>query len=175
MARAAARKLVSCQLPHTPGTPKEGAPMSSSRPYFDSHPMPPPGIRLTTHNDRGYLRCQWHIKGKQYHIQQHVYIWQLNFGPLPQGYVVHHVDGNRSNNSLGNLRAMANGDHIRLHSTIHGIYCGSRPGQWSYVRTKHLVERLRRERLYRESHREYCREQNRLYRLRCKLRCKSES
>jgi hypothetical protein len=132
---------------------------------FIAHPMPPTGVRVTVSNDRGYRRCQWHIRGKQYRLQQHLYIWQSHFGPLPSGYVVHHIDGNRANNSLGNLQAMSNSAHSGLHRTKHGIYAGSRShGDWSYQRTKHLSVRLILERQYRENHRPQIRKNNQLYR-----------
>lgn len=37
--------------------------------------------------------------------------------PLAAGEHVHHVDGNRFNNSVDNLKIMSNSEHIRLHRT----------------------------------------------------------
>jgi len=36
-------------------------------------------------------------------------------GPIYKGNVVHHIDGNKRNNSPENLRIMRSGEHWRLH------------------------------------------------------------
>lgn len=38
----------------------------------------------------------------------------------PKGMVVHHIDGNKSNNDISNLRIMTAGEHTRLHHKKHG-------------------------------------------------------
>lgn len=41
-------------------------------------------------------------------------------GTIPDGYVVHHVDGDNTNNSIENLVAMTRGEHVRLHKMAGG-------------------------------------------------------
>lgn len=48
----------------------------------------------------GYLRIS--IGGKNYSI--HRLVWEAFNGPIPSGYYIDHIDGNRSNNSISNLR-----------------------------------------------------------------------
>jgi len=38
----------------------------------------------------------------------------------PKGMVVHHIDGNKSNNNISNLKIMTPGEHTRLHHKKHG-------------------------------------------------------
>ena len=45
----------------------------------------------------------------------HREIYEKHFGPIPEGYVVHHKDGNKTNNIISNLQAMSATDHLSLH------------------------------------------------------------
>ena len=45
----------------------------------------------------------------------HRYVWECEVGPIPKGYHVHHIDGNKANNALSNLSIMTNTGHQRLH------------------------------------------------------------
>ena len=44
-------------------------------------------------------------------LHQQIYI--DNFGPIPAGYHVHHIDGNTENNSVSNLTALPAGEHTK--------------------------------------------------------------
>ena len=37
------------------------------------------------------------------------------YGSIPEGYVIHHVDGDIFNNAIGNLVCMPHGEHSRMH------------------------------------------------------------
>ena len=60
--------------------------------------------------------------GKSYvtyqHDREHQRVVRAAGIDIPPGYVVHHKDGGRRNNSLDNLEVMSNGDHARLHFGI---------------------------------------------------------
>jgi hypothetical protein len=45
----------------------------------------------------------------------HRLIWEDMFGPIPEGHVIHHIDGNPINNTLFNLKLMSSSDHSSLH------------------------------------------------------------
>lgn len=49
-------------------------------------------------------------------ITMHRYVWQKHNGDIPDGMHVHHIDGDKSNNSIGNLELLTASDH----STHHG-------------------------------------------------------
>ena len=53
------------------------------------------------------------INGKK--IDEHVYVWEQNFGPIPKGYVVHHKDENKKNNNIDNLEIMTRSEHTKMH------------------------------------------------------------
>ena len=46
----------------------------------------------------------------------HRAVWTYYYGALPDGYVIHHIDGDKSNNDISNLTIMPSADHMRLHA-----------------------------------------------------------
>jgi|LauGreDrversion4_2_1035121.scaffolds.fasta_scaffold35333_3 hypothetical protein len=47
-------------------------------------------------------------------------LWEQNYGPIPKDetgrtYDIHHIDGNRKNNSLDNLICLSIEDHYKIH------------------------------------------------------------
>jgi len=46
---------------------------------------------------------------------RYIVVWESNFGPIPRGYVVHHVDRDTLNDAIGNLQLMTRGEHILEH------------------------------------------------------------
>jgi len=45
----------------------------------------------------------------------HVHVWEASNGPLPQGCVVHHVNGDKHDNRLCNLKCLTYSEHVRTH------------------------------------------------------------
>lgn len=58
---------------------------------------------------KGYRRVQ--LKGREYSV--HRIILEMNFGELPEGCVVDHIDGDKLNNALANLRICTQTDNVR--------------------------------------------------------------
>jgi len=42
--------------------------------------------------------------------------WVAYHGAIPDGHVVHHLDGNPANNDIENLSCVSHGEHWRLHN-----------------------------------------------------------
>ena len=75
------------------------------------------GRRFYEREDNGY----WWSKG---YGSMHRYIWVYYHGPIPAGYVVHHKDKDRSNNTLENLALMRLSEHSRIHA-VDNTWTGS--------------------------------------------------
>jgi hypothetical protein len=64
---------------------------------------------LRIHN--GYLRT---MRPKREYC--HRIIWEQDRGAIPDGFHVHHKDGNKLNNLIQNLECISPSDHMRLHA-----------------------------------------------------------
>lgn len=86
----------------------------------------------------GYVRAGYRIrKIKGDAILEHRLVWERTHGPIPGGHVIHHIDGDKLNNDLSNLRLMTVGDHTILHRSID-----SPPGMhWCRRCRQHLPSR----------------------------------
>ena len=75
------------------------------------------GKFLGNPDNGGYLRVSYRInKNKTKSIFIHILIWECVNGKVPEGYDVHHIDGNRQNNSIHNLELIEHSEHMRIHS-----------------------------------------------------------
>ena len=62
----------------------------------------------------GYIEIRLNGKRKL----EHVYMMEQHLGRrMTRGEVVHHMNGNRQDNRLANLRVMTISEHMRLHNT----------------------------------------------------------
>ena len=69
------------------------------------------------------------FQGRRYHrtssgyyvatFRLHREIWMAAHGPIPKGYHVHHINGDKSDNRLENLTLMSNADHSAYHYDGH--------------------------------------------------------
>ena len=79
------------------------------------------GAPAAIHNSQGYLITNylshqsrlgtWRIK----EVGVHRLVADAFIGPRPRRMLVHHMDGNRSNNHLSNLMYVTNHEHRRIH------------------------------------------------------------
>ena len=60
--------------------------------------------------DNGYL-CH-DVDGKRLLTHRALY------GNIPEGYVIHHIDCNKTNNDIDNLVALPIGEHMRVHAFL---------------------------------------------------------
>ena len=66
---------------------------------------------------KGYIR----INGDMVHRR----VWRKHHGPVPVGFFIHHIDGNKQNNDIANLELITALAHKRIHSG-----CELRDGEW---------------------------------------------
>lgn len=45
----------------------------------------------------------------------HRLIYEEVYGPIPKGYAIHHIDGDKTNNNPGNLMLLSKSNHHKLH------------------------------------------------------------
>lgn len=48
-------------------------------------------------------------------ILEHIFIWEKENGIIPEGYHLHHINGDKLDNRIENLRMMSRSDHTKLH------------------------------------------------------------
>lgn len=66
-----------------------------------------------------------------YNSGEHVKVWEAAHGPVPEGYLVHHKDHDKSNNSLENLELLTHKQHFREHEAERGPDWHSKGGKAS--------------------------------------------
>lgn len=71
-------------------------------------------------SDRKYYRGWVRIDGKLIKTYLHRYMWELANGAIPEGYCVHHTDGDYNNNTLANFSLMRADEHEKLHTELYG-------------------------------------------------------
>lgn len=50
------------------------------------------------------------------HKRLHVYMWEYFNGKVPNGFHVHHVDCNKDNNEIANLKLLEKSEHAKFHA-----------------------------------------------------------
>lgn len=72
------------------------------------------GIVFYQTEDGDYFRHS--VKGTT--ILMHRYVWEYYNCKIPKGYHVHHIDGDKGNNDISNLRLMKGAEHFSLHGKL---------------------------------------------------------
>lgn len=60
-----------------------------------------------------YYRCGAYFQRKG--VRLHRVVWEAHNGPIPDGWHVHHRDGDRAENGIANLQLLRAADHSRHH------------------------------------------------------------
>jgi len=71
---------------------------------------------------RGYIyiyKPNYHSSHKSGYVAEHVFVWQeANKAVMLKWGVVHHINGIKTDNSIGNLEGMTNSNHMKLHRSL---------------------------------------------------------
>ena len=84
-----------------------------------------------TLGNRGY----WQVRLLGERFVQHRIIWELHFGPIPEGMVIDHIDRDKSNNRIENLRCTSQSSNMtnqpqRNSSGYKGVYQNQSSGKY---------------------------------------------
>lgn len=74
------------------------------------------GKKYAVERGTGYYVC---TTGSRKRL--HVVLWEEKYGvEVPEGCVIHHLDWNKKNNTVGNLVCLTVEEHERVHNIIGG-------------------------------------------------------
>lgn len=81
--------------------------------------------------NRGY----WQVRLLGERFVQHRIMWELHFGPIPEGSVIDHIDRDKSNNRIENLRCTTQSSNMtnqpqRNKSGHKGVYQNQANGKY---------------------------------------------
>ena len=74
------------------------------------------GYRFLKDARTGYYLSTKMIDGKR--MRLHRYVWETFNGEVPDGYHVHHIDGNKGHNDIENLTLIKSSEHAQLHGQL---------------------------------------------------------
>ena len=72
--------------------------------YFDGKEFQPIG------------KYQYYRETGNFKNLMHRYVWEFYNGKIPDGYEIHHKDGDHANNTIENLQCLSKVEHQKLHS-----------------------------------------------------------
>lgn len=71
------------------------------------------GYRKSFPDKDGYLKYTFGDgSSKTFNITVHKFVWQLYNGDVPKGLTIDHVDGNKQNNHISNLRLLSARENV---------------------------------------------------------------
>ena len=72
------------------------------------------GYKFCKDEKTGYYLSSKLINGSRKRL--HIYMWEKYNGPVPKGFHIHHINKNKSDNSIENLTILNVSEHLSLHS-----------------------------------------------------------
>lgn len=73
-------------------------------------------LHLKPRKEDGYIKIQWRDGKKVLGKYLHIAVWEAFNGEVPDGYDVHHINHNPSDNRLENLELITRNEHAVMHN-----------------------------------------------------------
>ena len=74
----------------------------------------------TLHRDGYSMVVDPRPGARRRYVLEHRFLWEQANGPIPTGHVVHHLNGDKSDNRLENLTILTQSAHRRMHEDVDG-------------------------------------------------------
>lgn len=73
-------------------------------------------IPKTKNKGNGYLLGGYKVYriNNKIHFEHHL-IWEYYYGEIPSGNIIHHINGDKTDNRIENLEMMTIVEHVNLH------------------------------------------------------------
>lgn len=72
----------------------------------------------------GYKVIAWkNVDGNMTFRDLHIVVWVTHFGPVPKNKEIDHIDGDKSNNTIGNLRVVTHAQNMGYARERLGNWC----------------------------------------------------
>lgn len=72
------------------------------------------GIKFNRDLKSEYYLSTKKVDGKR--VRLHRYVWMKLYGRIPEGYSIHHIDKDKENNDINNLKLITTSKHSKLHA-----------------------------------------------------------
>lgn len=66
--------------------------------------------------ENGYYEAKINTNNTRNTLRLHREVWEFYNGKIPENYHIHHIDGNKLNNSIENLELLSPIEHAKKHS-----------------------------------------------------------
>lgn len=66
--------------------------------------------------ENGYYEAKITIGNKRITLRLQRVVWEFYNGAIPENCHIHHIDGNKQNNDISNLKLVSASEHAKIHS-----------------------------------------------------------
>ena len=94
-------------------------------------------------NLQGYLRIKLWNKNKSKHFNVHRLVAEHFIGPIPKGYVIDHINGNKQDNYVTNLEIVTIAENTRRAAEVnYNLAIGSRVGKIKNLQVVGIIKEM---------------------------------